>query len=65
MCRFHMQVSRFHAETRRGLRCLTGTAVAFESSVEVLAKVADWYFMIAAPVLLTVIALRGTGLMRM
>jgi hypothetical protein len=32
--------------------------------VEILAKLADWYFMIAAPILLAVIALRGTGLSR-
>jgi hypothetical protein len=29
-----------------------------------LAKAVDWYFMIAAPTILAVIALRGTGLAR-
>jgi hypothetical protein len=33
--------------------------------VETLAKVADWYFLIAAPLVLAVIALRGTGLSRL
>jgi hypothetical protein len=34
------------------------------SAVGILAKVVDWYFMIAAPTVLAIIALRGTGLAR-
>jgi hypothetical protein len=41
-----------------------GTPVAFKHGVDILAKVSDWYFLIAAPILLAVIALRGTGLSR-
>jgi hypothetical protein len=59
-----MRVSRFHATAGTYLLSPIGTRVAFYRSVEVLAKVADWYFMIAAPILLAVIALRGTRLSR-
>jgi hypothetical protein len=34
------------------------------SAVGILAKVVDWDFMIAAPTVLAIIALRGTGLAR-
>jgi hypothetical protein len=59
-----MRVSRFHATTNGYLVYPIGTRVATDRRVEILAKVADWYFMIAAPVLLAVIALRGTRLSR-
>jgi len=60
-----MRVSRFHATADSYLASPLGTRVAFHRSVEILAKLADWYFMIAAPILLAVIALRGTRLSRL
>jgi hypothetical protein len=35
-----------------------------QPGVQILAKFVDWYFMIAAPTVLAIIALRGTGLAR-
>jgi hypothetical protein len=53
-----------HATTLGLFVCPAGTTLAPSSSVELLAKAVDWYFIIAAPTVLAVIALRGTGLAR-
>jgi hypothetical protein len=65
VCCFHTRVSRFHAIADSYLMSPLGTRVAFYRSVEILAKLTDWYFMIAAPIILAVIALRGTRLSRL
>ena len=64
MCRFHR---RCIASIPRCTACLShseGMTIALLDSVRILVNAIDWYFMIAAPTVLAVIALRATGLSR-
>jgi hypothetical protein len=55
---FHATALGLFSYIRQVRQLLRGAAV------QLLAKAVDWYFMIAAPTVLAVIALRATGLSR-
>jgi len=58
------EVYRFHTTLHGPPHRIRRNDYCSRYSVQILANAIDWYFMIAAPTVLAVIALRATGLSR-